>query len=265
MKTMDYYIGDPHFLPHGDFDNQFSEKIIRLPAMAPFSMSNDLPDVNLLPALGNGFITFGSFNRIEKLNMAVIGLWAQLLNALPTSRMVVGAIPDDGVLADLSQKFKSLGVDLNRIHFKKRTGTHEYMKLHWDVDVCLDTFPYGGSTTTIHALSMGVPTLTVVGKTPIACAGRAILSALKLGDEFVAANESDFVAKGVSLTSRLQDLAALRSSLRERLCRADLMRGEMIAEAFASAARYAWTRWCKNEAAVDFDVVERNGEFEIRC
>ena len=90
LSAMDYYLADRHFLPPGEFDGQFTEKLVYLPATAPFLPDDKAPPVNALPALNNGYVTFGSFNRISKLRPSAIALWARLLRALPSARMVLG-------------------------------------------------------------------------------------------------------------------------------------------------------------------------------
>ena len=67
LRAMDYYLADPCFLPFDAFASQFTEKLVHLPASAPFLFHEGAPDVNALPALGNGYVTFGSFNRLSKL------------------------------------------------------------------------------------------------------------------------------------------------------------------------------------------------------
>jgi protein O-GlcNAc transferase len=157
LRSIDYYVADPHFLPPGEFDSYFSEKIIRLPANAPFQSIGNPPDVNQLPAQSNGRMTFGSFNRLDKISKDVVALWSKLLCIIPDSKMVLGGMPLMGDLREITEWFSQNGVQPERLTFYRRSGMYEYLKHHHQVDVCLDTFPYGGGTTTCHALSMGVP------------------------------------------------------------------------------------------------------------
>jgi predicted O-linked N-acetylglucosamine transferase (SPINDLY family) len=263
MSTMDYYIGDRHFLPPGEFDDLFAEKIIRLPATAPFGMADNLPDVNALPALAEGYLTFGSFNRLDKINRNVVALWAQLLRAIPDAKLLMGGLPAGSELDELLDWFSVSGIDVARLILHPRSDMQSYLRLHHAVDVCLDTFPYGGSTTSCHALTMGVPTLTMAGVTPIASAGRSILSQVGIAHLFSADSEDDFVAKGVWCARHSSELAELRSSLRQRLLASNLMRPEVIANAFAAAARHAWQRWCAGLPPESFATIERDGRFEM--
>lgn len=263
MTTMDYYIGDRHFLPPGEFEELFSEKIIRLPATAPFKLAEDLPEVNELPALANGHLTFGSFNRMDKINRDVVALWSKLLHAVPDAKLLMGGLPAESELAELLGWFSSCGIDSSRLILHTRSDMNRYLRLHHAVDVCLDTFPYGGSTTSCHALTMGVPTLTLAGATPIANAGRSILSQVSIEHLFAAVTKDDFVSKGVWCAHNMSELSELRANLRQRALASNLMHPAAIANAFVIAARHAWQRSCAGLLPEAFEVVERDGQFEI--
>lgn len=253
LTAMDYYVADRFFLPPGQFDAQFTEKIVRLPASAPFLPSKVAPLVNALPALTNGFITFGSFNRINKLSRAVVSLWAQLLRSLPDSRLLLGGIPENGNCDTLIEWFAQDGIDRERLDFKQRSNIAAYLALHHQVDICLDTFPYNGGTTTFHALWMGVPTLNLAGSTAAGRPGSSILGNVGL-DEFVASSKIDFVEKGRYWAEHLAELASIRAGL--RLCFEHSAGGQpkVIAMALVHALRHMWQRWCVGLPAESFDV-----------
>ena len=115
---------------------------MRLPANAPFMPAQAAPPVNALPALSNGYLTFGSFNRPSKISRSAIALWAQLLRALPDSRMLLGAMPKDGNYTTLIEWFAQEGIARERLDFHVRSDMERYLGLHHQVDICLDTFPY---------------------------------------------------------------------------------------------------------------------------
>jgi len=212
LRAMDYYLADVLVSPAGRFDNQFTEKIVRLPALAPFQQSDVVLPVNELPALTNGFVTFGSFNRASKINKTVITCWTQLLHALPTSKLLIEGVPSD---AQCIEWLQQEGIDCNRLSWHARKGMDEYNALHQKVDICLDTFPYNGATTSWSAVLMGVPTLTITGNTPAGYYGTAIMEHLGL-QSFVASDAQDFVQKGIYWSSHLDHLAQIRASMRRR-------------------------------------------------
>ena len=253
LQAMDYYLADPFYLPPGEFDDQFTEKIVHLPAVAPFSPFKPAPPVNPLPALSNGYITFGSFNRSNKISPSVIALWSQLLRALPSSRMLLGAMAPDGNNDSLVELFAQEGVASERLIFRPRCETINYLALHHQVDLCLDTFPYNGGTTTCHALWMGVPTLTLAGKTVPGRVGACNLGHLGL-EAFIAEDQADFVEKGLSWANNLGALSILRLELRDRFRQSAMGQPAVIANGLESALRTMWKRWCDGLPAESFEV-----------
>lgn len=256
LKAMDYYLADRFFLPLREFEAQFTEKIVFLPASAPFTPVEDAPAVNDLPALSNGHITFGSFNRLTKLSHSVIAIWARLLRALPDSRVVLGALPQDGY-GSLIDWFAEEGITRERLDLHPRCGLEDYLALHRQVDICLDTFPYNGGTTTCHALWMGVPTLTIAGGTPASRQGAAFLSHVGL-EGFIAHNAEEFVSVGVHWAHNIETLARIRGVLREAFRRSPLRRPELIAGGLERALRIMWQRWCNGLPPAAIDVSDKN-------
>jgi len=251
MRAMDYYLADRHLLPPGQFDRYFTEKLVYLPANVPFQPYVAAPPVNALPALASGRMTFGSFNRLNKINAATIDLWSQLLRAVPAAQMLIAGMPPNYPLAEMSAQFAALGIAAERLKFHPRCGMESYLALHHHVDVCLDTYPYNGGTTTVHAIWMGVPTLTVAGPTPAGRQGAAMLGQLDL-DGFIAGNAEDFVAKGLYWAKDLAALAKVRADLRHRFQQSPARQPDLIAASLERALRRMWTRWCADLPAESF-------------
>ena len=252
LQAMDYRLCETFWLPVGQMDWQFTEKLAYLPCGSIFQPSSLAPPVNALPALHNGFITFGSFNRANKLNDSVIVLWAMLLQAVPTARMVLGGIAPESQ-ADLAQTFAQAGVNPDRLTFFPRSNMADYLALHHQVDVCLDTFPYNGGTTTAHASWMGVPTLTLAGETPPSRFGARFMSRFGL-DGFVASSIEDFVDKGRYWAEHLTELAALRPLIRERFNASEIGQPEPFADHLDTLLRTIWQRWCQDLPTVSLAI-----------
>jgi predicted O-linked N-acetylglucosamine transferase (SPINDLY family) len=250
LRAMDYFFADPHFLPPGEFDRYFTEKLIHLPT-APFQPQQSAPPLNPLPALSNGYVTFGSFNRLGKINHACVKMWSQLLGAVPNSRMILAGLEPHVSRRTLVRQFADCGIAKSRLTFHDRCGVLSYLALYHQVDLCLDTMPYNGGTTTIHGLWMGVPTLTVAGPTPAGRQGAAILGQMKL-HEFIAGSAADFTVRGRRWAGQLGELADLRAQLRERWQTSADRKPEFIARAMTGALRRAWRRWCANLPAEPF-------------
>ena len=258
LDAMDYYFADRFAIPSGPIEQQFSEKIVRLQAASAFEPEHHAPPVNILPALHNGYVTFGSFNRLNKLRADVIAVWARLLHALPNARMVLGGIPPDGGQEELIGWFEQAGIGRERLGFLTRSATIVYLQQHHQIDICLDTFPYTGSTTVLHSLWMGVPTLTIAGNTVPSRAGSTWMSHVGL-ESFVADDTDDFVAKGLAAARDLDTLARLRSELRARCEASPAFRPEVIAQNIADAFRTMWRRWCDDLPPESFSVAPRPG------
>ncbi|WP_242540437.1 O-linked N-acetylglucosamine transferase, SPINDLY family protein [Trinickia mobilis] len=252
MRTVDYYFADHLLVPPGEAEQQFVEKIVYLRATASFVPSDAAPPINRLPALANGHVTFGSFNRLTKLRPPVVKLWAQLLHAIPAARMLLGGVPDEGY-RKLVEWFEQEGIDRARLESRPRLPSRVYLQQHHAVDICLDTFPYSGGTTTLHAAWMGVPTLTLPGRTAASRGGEMVMSNLGLG-EFIASDPADFVKKGVDLANNLAGLAELRASMRERCARSTYFQPEVVAEGMSRALRLMWQHWTAGLPPTRLDV-----------
>jgi protein O-GlcNAc transferase len=251
LRAMDYYLADRHWLPPGELDAQFTEKLVYLPDRWAFLPHATAPAVNALPALGAGHVTFGTFNRLGKLNPSTLRLWAPLLHAMPGTRILLGGMSSDSEQRQLIDGFAAEGMARERLIFHRRGTMDSYLALHHRVDLCLDTYPYAGGTTTMHALWMGVPTLTLAGPTSFGRAGAGILGQLGL-EGFVATNAGDFLEKGVYWAGHLAALAEIRSSLRARLQQSPERQTDRIVSQLETALRHMWRRWCAGLPAESF-------------
>jgi len=195
-----------------------------------------------LPALKNGYITFGCFQRLDKLGSEVLPAWGKILGKLPGARlrMACKQLEDPMTVAQLAESFKQYGIDPARLELSGPAPSREvYLARYAEVDMMLDSFPYPGVTTTCEALWMGVPTLTLAGETLLARQGAGVLSAAGLPD-WVATSVADYLDKAVSLPSDLTKLAALRIGLREQVRTSPLFDAQRFARNFETAL---WGMW----------------------
>jgi predicted O-linked N-acetylglucosamine transferase (SPINDLY family) len=250
LRAMDYYLADRQFLPPGRFDRYFTEKLVYLPASAIFQPHPGSPEVNPPPSLG-GAITFGSFNRMAKITSASIEIWSEVLKAVPSSSLFLGSAPTHGLPLRVLAEFAARGIPAARIELHPRCPMDEYLALHHRVDICLDTVPYGGGTTTHHAAWMGVPTLTLAGDTPPGRQGADIMGLLGL-EQFIAPDVADFVAKAVYWAAHPDELAVLRAGLRERSRQSPFQQTDALVAALEGALRHMWRRWCAGLPAESF-------------
>ena len=251
LETMDYRLSDPFLDPADESAldrSAYSEETIRLPdSFWCYDPLTDVPKVSPLPALTEGRITFGSLNHFRKVNDGVLRLWARVLNAVPESRLVLVA-PEGSARDRLRSFFEEAGVKHERIEFVGRSGRLDYLSRYREIDICLDTFPYNGQTTSLDALWMGVPTVTLVGETVVGRAG--VCQAMNLGlPELIATTHDEYVQAARSLATDLAHLSELRQTLRARLEQSPLMDGARFARNLESVYRDVWRRFCaKNQS-----------------
>ncbi len=250
LTEMDYYLLHDKLAKPGEMDNQFTEALIYLPFNQQFSLFYDVPEVNAAPAISNQIFTFGSFNRPNKINDAVLTCWAEVLRRCENSRMLIGGLNDE-VIEKYTARFAELGIADSRLIMRKRSNMLEYMQMHAEVDLLLDTFPYPSGTTANYGLQMGVPTLTLAGETPITCQGAAGMRQFGL-DEFVAYSREEYISRAVEIAGDAQALNAIRLTLRDRIARQSSKDDGNPAVYLEAALREAWRRYCRGDAVTSF-------------
>jgi predicted O-linked N-acetylglucosamine transferase (SPINDLY family) len=252
LSAMDYYLGDNYLLPEKQLDKQFSEKLVQLAVNAPFAPSPLSPAINALPAIKNGYITFACFNRVNKINQSTVQLWSQVLKRNPRAKLLLVADIDNGNHTILVDWFKQYGTH-HQLIFKARSSMENYLALHHEVDICLDTMPSNGVTTTCHAAWMGVPTLCIAGSRMSSRGAQAIMQHLGL-KQFIAEDADSYVALSQEMNEQLAQLAEVRTQLRQRFEQSRLAQGKLAAESLNDAFRQMWKRWCSGKQAKSFSV-----------
>jgi predicted O-linked N-acetylglucosamine transferase (SPINDLY family) len=245
LAAMDYRLTDAVLEPPGTPSYNTEELVRLLPGFCCFMPSLEAPEVNSLPALQNGHVTFGSMHRLSKLNAAVLDLWCRLLHAVPSSRLLVVRNTLVGAGRDrLIRELTHRGIPAERFELRHKLGPgrHSHLGIYADVDVLLDAFPWGAHTTACEALWLGVPVLTLYGDRAAGRMAASILSRLEL-DEWVARTQDEFVEQGARLTEDQGRLAELRAGLRERM-RARMCDGKLFTSELENAYRQMWCRWC---------------------
>jgi predicted O-linked N-acetylglucosamine transferase (SPINDLY family) len=252
MSRMDYYLCDHVVAPRGVVDWQMTEKLVRMPASTVFDPRRSEPAVAALPALSSGCFTFGSFNRLSKMSDRVVRTWSRILNAVPDSRLLVGALADAPSRAKAVAAFAEQGIPAERLLLRPYTDLESYLAQFHEADLLLDTFPYAGGTTTCFGLWMGVPTLTLSGDMLHENTGASLVTQVGL-PEFVATTEDEYVAKAVSWAPRVAELAQLRGALRARV-EEHLVSPERLLDGMEVALHTMWRRWCQGLPVESFDV-----------
>jgi predicted O-linked N-acetylglucosamine transferase (SPINDLY family) len=246
LTTIDYRITDPHHDPPGMTERYYTERLWRLTHSAwCYRPADGCDEPGPLPAdAAGGAVTFGSTNRPIKLTPRVIDLWARVLHAVPGSRMFVLVGAGDNGADYVGGEFARHGIGPDRVRLVGRSRTHlDYLRMYHEIDVLLDAFPYAGETTTFDAMWMGVPAVTLAGRTCVSRTGVNVLASAGLED-LVAATTDDYVRVAAGLARELGRLRELRATLRSRMARSPLGDGPGLARSLETAYRSMWAEWC---------------------
>lgn len=212
LRAIDYRITDESLDPTGTTESFHSEKLIRLSASGTFSPSPDSPFVNELPVHSGNPFTFGCLNNPSKITDDAIEVWAQILNKSLGSRLMIGNATSE-LIDKFSEQFSKFNVDSDRLIFKPKVSLKDYLILHHQIDLALDTFPYNGGTTTFHSLWMGVPIIALDGNSALSNVGASIMRAVGL-QRFCAMSQESYIDNALFFSKNTSDLAEVRRSLR---------------------------------------------------
>ncbi|MGD1277345.1 MAG: tetratricopeptide repeat protein [Tepidisphaeraceae bacterium] len=240
MDTIQYRLSDRFLDPPGS-QQRPGEQVIYLPDCfwCYDPLTSDV-QTNDLPALQAGQVTFGCLSSFVKVNDRVLGLWARIMHSVSGSRLVLLCPPGPHRQAVVDK----LDVEPDRVEFVQRQPRQQYLQTYHRIDLCLDTFPYNGHTTSLDGLWMGVPLVSLVGGTAVGRGGLSILS--NLGhSELVAADAQQYVKIAVELAGDLGRLSELRRTLRPRMEQSPLMDAKRFAANMESAYRQMWRNWCR--------------------
>jgi len=247
LSSMDYKIVDSHTDPPGLTEHLYTETLIRMPEIfLCYLPEQESPEVGALPALAAGHITFGCFNNFSKVTRKGVEIWAQILDSVPDSRIIMKAnsLGDKAAAKRLMDMFLQHGIGEDRIELH---SVIQSSRLHLDlynrVDIGLDTFPYNGTTTTCEALWMGVPVITLAGKTHVSRVGASLLSNVGLA-ELVATTHDEYIAIAVTLSKKTEKIAYLRKTLRETMATSAVTNKERFTRNLETLYRDIWRTWC---------------------
>ena len=248
VPAIGYRIVDALTDPTGA-ESYATEHLLRLPrCFICYSPPSDAPQPSPPPCERSGFVTFGCFNSLPKIDPQVIDAWARLLEAFDNSHLFLKnrSFADSTVREHWMQLFAERGIDPDRVELTGRTATPaEHLAMYARVDVALDTFPYNGTTTTCEALWMGVPVVTLEGRTHAGRVGVSLLHAVGLG-ELVAPTVERHVAIARNLAADSTRLSELRRTLRARLADSPLCDSRSFVRNLEAAYRRIWQSWCNN-------------------
>lgn len=220
LKAIDYRLTDAVSDPLGQAENFYSEKLWRMPEVfSCYRPSEESPLVAPPPSLAIGYITFGSFNNFAKINRTLLSLWSDLLVRLPSSRLILKAhsLADPETATEVRAHFAAHHLDPSRIEFNSHhLSVAAQLDFYRKVDIALDSFPYNGTTTTCEALWMGVPLVTMAGKTHVSRVTASMLTHLGRAS-WIAQTPEAYIDRCLALASDFSALEKNRQEQRERM------------------------------------------------
>ena len=241
IPEIDYLIGDPFVTPE-NMNGHFTEKIFRLPNIWVCFTAPDF-DVQIsdLPVIKNGYVTFGSFNHLSKINDEVISLWSKILKSIPKSKIFLKTkqLNNSYLKEKIISQFKENGINLNSIILEGSSSRSKLLNSYNKVDIALDPFPYSGGVTSLEAIWMGVPVLTKKGFRFVSHTTESINHNSGMSD-WVANDENEYVKKAIKFSTNLELLTGINKSLRQVALESPLFNSTLFAKQLNNAF---WEMW----------------------
>jgi predicted O-linked N-acetylglucosamine transferase (SPINDLY family) len=241
LTAIDAFLCDAALCPDGA-EALFSEALVRLPRLPlVYRPPEGMPEVSPSPALAKGHVTFGYFGRTARINAAVLDAWTTILREVPSARLMLNSKPfqEEAARADFTAQFVRRGVAADRLDLVFTTPQPATWAAYGEVDIALDPWPHNAGTTTIEALWMGAPVVSLTDRAPVGRFGAAILGALGMGD-WVAGDAPAYVARAVAAASDVAALATLRAGLRDRFRASPLGDAAGLARALEDVYERLW-------------------------
>ncbi|MBT6857303.1 MAG: tetratricopeptide repeat protein [Rhodospirillaceae bacterium] len=246
LDEMDYWLTDDLLHPE-DTAEQFTERLYRLPSFYQFTLPDVGPGATPPPISKNGYVTFGCFNKPEKISDRVFAVWADILAQVPDARLALkyrNLYADQGLRDGWLRRFIAAGLAPERLQFLYGDdGLADHLGLYGGIDIALDPFPFNGATTTFEALAAGVPVIALWGDNFAGRVAATLLSQIGAAD-LASASVEDYIRTACALAGDEARMASLRKNLGGQLRRSDLCDGAAYAKNVEAALRDMWRQWC---------------------
>lgn len=244
-RTIDALITDSALHPSGDIVGR--DRLLRLPVFYNFPPPENRPSPIRRDA-GNSII-FGSFSNPAKLSVSLLHAWGRILSRVPQAQLVLKYrrwYADEGVYERVISGVASGGGSPSALRFLANADdATAHLAQYGHIDLALDTFPFSGATTSFEALAMGVPVLTLAGRSFISRTTTAILTPLGF-DDFISLSVDDYVERAVAFAASPERLRQLRQEIPNRLGRSPLLDGEAYTTTLTRALRELWREYCQS-------------------
>ena len=194
-----------------------------------------------MPALENGYITFGCFNNLTKITDEVILNWVSILRQMNTAKLFLKCKQFDSL--DLRQqtieRFSMYDIQSDRLIMEGSSPRHEYLTRYNEVDMLLDPFPYPGGTTSVEALWMGVPSIVMAGDRFLSHLGESIAHNADQST-WIANDKEEYIFKAIEFSKDINSLVFLRENLRNQVMQSPLFNRAGFVKHLSDALRGMW-------------------------
>lgn len=243
LAAMDYFFADPVTIP-ANVRLLFAETVHDLPSVITMEPIGDV-EPSALPMRSQGHVTFGVFNRLDKISDEALALWSRLLREIEGAKIVVKHLAlDDPFLRDhLVGRFVAQGVAQDRVICLGSSQRLEHLQAFSTVDISLDPFPQNGGISTWESLYMGVPVVAKLGRGASSRAAGAILTAIGLND-WVAEDDEGYIRIAKHFASQPAALEALRAGLPTRIAESAAGNVAAYTQQVEAGYRQFWRNYC---------------------
>ncbi len=245
LSRIDYRITDRFAESEKKNDYRYSEKLIRLTnCFLSFKGFADIVPAEIKDNRGEEII-FGCFNNVQKLTPKAVELWSRILKSVDNSTLHLKAkqLNTKIVWDNIVKEFAKHGISTDRVRCLGYTPTREeHLRLYNDIDISLDTFPYNGTVTTLEALWMNMPVITLVGESHAQRVSYSILRNLDL-DKLIAYSEEEYVAIAIELAKKPEIIKELKTRMRKNLLASSICNPKVITREMELNFKRIWMEY----------------------
>lgn len=246
LSEIDYIFADKNTIFN---ENNFSEKTLKFDlTWSTLDVNNINFKVNDLPAVRNNYVTFGAFNNFQKLNEKTFKLWSKILLALPTSKILFNnhTFKDSKVKKYIQDQFKKNKISEDRILIEIGGNREKILKDYNKIDILLDTYPYGGGTTSLEAAWMCVPILTITGEKFVSRGATSVNCSSEMSD-WNCLSEEEYVIKAVNFSENINNLSKIKNKLISNRLKNKIFDNNLFAKNFYILMRNIWINYLKSK------------------
>jgi len=215
MENMDFILGDPYCTPI-EMQRYYTENILNMPEIwTVLSKPQEVWHKDCLPCETNNFVTFGCFNKFAKINMRLLNTWSEILLENNNSKLhlISTEFNDEIFKKKITNFFTLKGIDEEKLKFTGNINRTKLLNTYNDIDIVLDTYPYTGGTTTLEAVYMERPVLTIYGKSFLTRCGLSINKNIKM-DNWVCEDIIEYKNKAIQYSKDIDFLVKEKNRIK---------------------------------------------------